>query len=93
MTLDPKWLLSYELRDFICDLPGPGNLSWSTGSGGSATSTVSLRNKTGVATEASFDDLEQALEWLRRKAIEFYPDSHFSWIMPISLNETLFERQ
>ena len=78
MPLDPEWLLSYELRDFICDLPGPGSLSWSAGSGSPAAWTVSLRDKSGITAEASFDNLEQSLEWLREKAIEFYPDGHFA---------------
>jgi hypothetical protein len=70
--------LSDELRDFICDLPGPGNLSWSGRAGGNARWTVSLRDKTGKTADASFDGLEEALDWLREKAVEFYPDSDFA---------------
>src|SRR4051794_9606702 len=73
MPLHANWRLSDELRDFICDLPGPGNLSWSGRARGNPRWTVSLRDKTGRAAEASFDGLEEALDWLREKAVEFYP--------------------
>jgi hypothetical protein len=78
MRISQELRLADELRDFLCDLPGPGSLSWLLRAEGSIAWSVSLCDRAGKAAEAGFEDLEAALDWLRARAIEFYPDSDFA---------------
>lgn len=38
----------------------------------------------GFKAEDNFDKLDQAAEWLHRKACEFYPNSYFAVLHPLS---------
>lgn len=75
---DPHFDPTDELASLIGDLHDSeinGEISWIYDGGWTAK--LGDRNN-GYEAEATFNSLPEAVEWLRAKAIELYPDSDFA---------------